>query len=81
MRDGVEDYDALRLLQNLLKENLDRLPDALVGRARNALDIGENISASLTNYPQTVEALLARRRTVNELIVEISHATTAPLRP
>jgi hypothetical protein len=72
MRDGVEDYDALRLLQDLVKTKGDRAPADLRERARQALVIGPEISTALTNYPATAQAMVARRRLVNELIVQFS---------
>jgi hypothetical protein len=72
MRDGVEDYDALRLLQDLVKTKGDRAPADLRERARQALVISPEISTALTNYPATAQAMVARRRLVNELIVQFS---------
>lgn len=70
MRDGVEDYDALRLLQELATRKGAQAPAALRQRAAVALTIGPEISTSMTNYPTTARAMLERRRQVNELVVE-----------
>lgn len=72
MRDGVEDYDALRLLQDLAKAKGEKAPADLRERVRQALTLGPEISASMTRYPITAEGMVTRRRQVNELIVELS---------
>jgi len=72
LRDGIEDYDALRLLQDLLRAKGEAAPAGLRERARQALTIGPEISASMTNYPTTAQAMVARRRQVNGLIVEFT---------
>ncbi len=70
MRDGVEDYDALRMLQDLVTRKGPQAPEALRQRATAALTVGPEISVSMTNYPSTAGAMVAQRRQVNELIVE-----------
>ncbi len=69
VRDGVEDYDALRLLADLLRRHGDRVPAALRDRARRALGLSPDVFRSMTEYPSDAGALVARRRLVNELIV------------
>lgn len=68
MRDGVEDYDALRMLEALVGENEDRAPLDLRQDAREALTIGPEISRTMTSYPDDATAMVSRRRVVNELI-------------
>jgi RNA polymerase sigma factor (sigma-70 family) len=69
MRDGVEDYDALRMLEELVKRKGDRFPAQLRERARQALTLSPEVFASMTKYPADAGAMVKRRRLVNELIV------------
>jgi hypothetical protein len=69
MRDGVEDYDALRMLQDLVKQKGDRVPAQLRDRARKALTLSPEIYDSMTKFPADAGAMVERRRLVNELIV------------
>jgi len=69
MRDGVEDYDALRMLQELLKRKSDRVSAAVRERARHALTLSPEVFGSMTKYPADAGAMVERRRLVNELIV------------
>ena len=71
MRDGVEDYDALRMLQALVDEKGDDASPGLLARAGAALMIGPEISRSMTSYPLDAGAMVARRRVANELIEEL----------
>ncbi|MBI3923892.1 MAG: DUF4091 domain-containing protein, partial [Armatimonadetes bacterium] len=72
MRDGVEDYDALRLLEELVRRKTGRAPAALLNRARQALTLTPDLFKSMTNYPSDAGAMVDRRREVNELIVLMS---------
>jgi hypothetical protein len=69
MRDGVEDYDALRMLQALVERKGDRAGAELRERARRALTLSPEIYESMTKYPTDAGAMVKRRRLVNELIV------------
>jgi hypothetical protein len=72
IRDGVEDYDALRMLAKLLKEKGARVPAPLRERARRALVVSPEVFRSMTEYPADAGAMVKRRRQVNELIVRLS---------
>lgn len=72
MRDGVEDYDCLRMLEALVKEKAGRAPAPLRERAAKALAIGPEISRTMTTYPKDAGAMVARRREVNALIEAFS---------
>jgi Glycoside hydrolase 123, catalytic domain len=74
MRDGVEDYDALRMLDELLRKKGDQVPAAVRDRARQALTISPDVFASMTRYPADAGAMVKRRRAVNELIVLLSNS-------
>src|SRR5262249_5607875 len=66
LRDGVEDYDALRLLQDLVRQKGDRASAELRGRARQALALSPEVYQSMTKYPAGAGAMVKRRRLVNE---------------
>src|SRR5262249_26459067 len=65
IRDGVEDYDALRMLAELLKKKGGRAPASLRERARRALTVSPGVFRSMTEYPTDASAMVARRRQVN----------------
>jgi hypothetical protein len=69
LRDGVEDYDALRMLQELVKRKGSSATAELRQRARQALTLSPEIYASMTKYPTNAGAMVKRRRLVNDLIV------------
>src|SRR5262249_45525189 len=48
IRDGIEDYDALRMLADLLKQKGDRIPPTVAERARRALAVSPAIFESMT---------------------------------
>jgi hypothetical protein len=73
LRDGMEDYDALRMLAELLKEKGKRVPASLRERARRALSVSPDVFRSMTEYPSDASAMVSRRRQVNELIVLLSN--------
>jgi hypothetical protein len=73
MRDGVEDYDALRMLQDLVKRKGDSAGAELRERARQALTLSPEIYGSMTKCPTDSAAMVKRRRLVNELIVCFSN--------
>lgn len=68
MRDGVEDYDALRMLEALVREKVATAPPALLARARWALEMTPDLYASMTSYPGDAGAMVRRRLEVNQLI-------------
>jgi hypothetical protein len=69
MRDGVEDYDALRMLEDLVKRKGDRMPASVRERARQALTLSPEVFESMAKYPTDASTMVERRRLVNELIV------------
>jgi hypothetical protein len=73
LRDGVEDYDALRMLQELVKRKGDSAGAELRERARKALTLSPAIFASMWKYPTNAAAMVERRRLINELIVRYSN--------
>lgn len=71
MRDGVEDYDALRMLDELVRTGGGTRSPALLARARRALEMTPDIYQSMTNYPADAEAMVRRRLEVNRLIEQL----------
>lgn len=72
MRDGVEDYDALRLLEELQGEYGARFSPKVRERVQRALIVSPDLYKTMTSYPGDAQAMAERRREVNELIVELS---------
>jgi Glycoside hydrolase 123, catalytic domain len=72
IRDGVEDYDALRMLQDLVERKGTAAGADLRDRARQALAVSPDVYASMTKYPADAGAMVNRRRIVNELIVRLA---------
>lgn len=68
MRDGVEDYDALRMLASLQADRGNRLPADLRERIDRALTMTPDLYKTMTNYPTDAGAMVERRREINELI-------------
>lgn len=72
MRDGVEDYDALRMLEELLQQKGERVPAALRARAAKTLTLSPGVYRSMTTYPVDAGDMVERRREVNELIERLA---------
>lgn len=70
MRDGVEDYDCLRMLQDLLGAKGKKAPADLHRRAQRALAMTPDLYKTMSSYPTDAGAMVQRRREINELIVQ-----------
>jgi hypothetical protein len=70
MRDGVEDYDCLRMLQDLLRAKGHKAPAYLRKRAQRALTMTPDLYKTMASYPTEAGAMVQRRREINELIVQ-----------
>ena len=78
VRDGIEDYEYLALLDRLVAE-ADRLPAAqrpkeLLARAKALQAVPESISQSMTEYTKESRLMIERRRQVAEVIEGLSAA-------
>jgi len=71
MRDGVEDYDCLRMLEDLLAVKGEGPPARLRQRAEDALTMTPDLYKTMTTYPTDAGAMVQRRREINELIVRV----------
>ena len=72
VRDGIEDYDYLALLRDLVQD--PKLPGSLTDEARPLLKIGPDISRSLTGSTTSGRPLQKHRRAVAEMIETLSAA-------
>ena len=70
LRDGVDDYDYLTILDNLLKNNKEKIPAKLYSEARNLLDI-KSLCGDLRNYSRDFEAYLKRREAIGNMIEKL----------
>ncbi len=71
MRDGVEDYDCLRMLEELRETKDARIPAKLRQRVDRALTMTPDLYSTMTSYPTDAGAMIQRRREINELIVRM----------
>ena len=68
VRDGIEDYDTLAVLESLVRRaEAEGACRDLCKRAAEALDVGP-VTESFTEYTESPETILARRAQVAELI-------------
>ncbi len=67
LRDGVDDYDYLFILDKMLKKNKGKIPGNLYLKAKNLLDI-KALCGDLKNYSRDSEAYLKRRRDIGNMI-------------
>lgn len=79
IRDGIEDYEYLALLEELvgrcrarqLQLNLD---DQTLRRAEELMHVPAEISASITEFTQNPDSILSRREAVGEMIERLNTA-------
>ena len=77
LRDGIEDYDYLAMLADLLKRvESTRAPVGreLLSQARAALAVSPQVAASVQGYTKDGSRLLAERRRIAELIEQLQVA-------
>ena len=68
IRDGIEDYDLLSLLDEALKEQEGNLPESLVKKIRSALSVPPPLVTSLAEYSGDPEVLDRERNEVMDLL-------------
>ena len=68
LREGIEDYESLYLLRELLDRNRKNLTDAEVARIESLLTVPEDISKSLTEFATDPSPIHARRAEVARAI-------------
>ena len=67
LRDGVDDYDYLVILEKLLKAHKGKIPEKLRSEAGKLLNI-KAICGDLRNYSRDSEAYLKRREAIGNMI-------------
>lgn len=67
LREGLDDYDYLKLLENVVNNATSR-QTRLVTRARRLLTIGDDIFRSEQEYTKDPQVLLQRRKEIAELL-------------
>jgi hypothetical protein len=67
LRDGIEDYDYLTILDKMLKDNNEKIPSSLYLKAKKLLDI-KNLCGDLRNYSRDSEAYIKRREAIGNMI-------------
>lgn len=78
IRDGIEDYEYFRLLQdevNRLKGHSDPESVKVLNQAEKALKIGDDLVKDMTHFNKSPEALYTKRAQVAEAIIEIRKIT------
>ena len=68
LREGIEDYESLYLLRELLEKNRKNLADAEVARIESLLAVPEDVSTSLTEFTTDPSPIYARRAEVARAI-------------
>ena len=75
-RDGVDDYDYLKLLADLVADPPKDAPQALIERAKKLLDVGE-VCTSFTEYATDPSVIEKRRMDLADAIEQLTHAARA----
>lgn len=79
LRDGLEDFEYLWLLQDTLRQARAggrRVPGGWIGRAEKALVVAPTLVDTLTKYASDGAALLAARQAIAKLLVEAKAGQT-----
>jgi len=74
VRDGIEDYEYLFLLQNLVENAKGKVPDELLQKAGPLVRFGPEIAESHTNYNENPTTLLEIRARIAAAIEELQRA-------
>ncbi len=64
LRDGIEDYEYLCMLRQLLRQHHGQLSDAERARYEQLLTVPPEITADMTTFTTDPEPIEARRRAV-----------------
>ena len=68
LREGIEDYESLYLLRELLQKHRKDLPAAEVAHIEGLLQVPDEISESLTKFATEPSAIYTRRTAVARAI-------------
>lgn len=72
LREGVEDYEFLYLLRDLLARRRDGLDEAVVKRVEALLDVPQTITRDMTTFTTAPAPIYARRAEIARAIEELS---------
>jgi hypothetical protein len=72
-RDGIEDYEYLAMLKQLLAQKHGTLEPEQVERYEKLLEVPENIAAGLTSYTTNPAPIAARRQEVAKAIETLTN--------
>jgi len=72
LREGIEDYEMLALLQDRLEKLADQLPADKKARYQALLEVPGEITRSMTSFTFDPRPILERRRTIAQAIVELN---------
>jgi hypothetical protein len=79
LREGVEDYEFLYLLRDMIQQHRPRLPPVEVRRLENLLVVPAAITTEMTKFTTDPAAIYEHRRAVAEAVERI--ARSAGLQP
>jgi hypothetical protein len=71
LRDGVEDYEYFVILERLLRENRERLPDTQYRAWAELLTVPEAVTRTLTDFSTTPEPVLEHRERLARAIEQV----------
>ncbi len=72
LRDGLEDYEYLAMLRNLIQQKKTKLKNNSLARYESLLKVPESITRSLQSYTQAPTPILERRSEIARAIEELS---------
>lgn len=73
LRDGIEDYEYLVILEKLIQENSSKLSQRKLDYFKKLLEIPESISKSLTEFTKVPQPILERREEIAKAIEELKN--------
>lgn len=79
LRDGMEDYEYLYRLRELLEQAPEGTDPALLQRAQALLGVSDRLVESLRSYAQEPQVLLNERQAIAETIVELQKHVTSDM--
>ncbi len=71
LRDGIEDYEYLAMLERLIRERGDRIPEGELEVFRQLLDVPPDITGGMTEFTWNPAPIEARREAVARAIVRL----------
>ncbi len=72
LRDGIEDYEYLAILQKLLQAKKDKLTDQQQQKYAGLLDVPEEITSDMTTFTKDPAPIEARRDQIARAIVRLN---------